>query len=146
MSLLLKVKLHYEGMPSPKKAHLSDAGLDLTLMEVIEKRDQIYFFDCGISIEPPEGYYTELVPRSSIYKHDFMMTNSLGIIDADYRGRLYMPMRYLGKGDGLLEAKSLIGSRVGQLILRKLEPFKVLEVEEIGETKRGEGGFGSTGH
>ncbi len=145
MSLVLKVKLHYSGMDTPQKAHASDAGLDLTLMEVVEKRAGIFFFDCGISIEPPAGYYTELLPRSSIYKHDFMMSNGLGIIDPDYRGRLFMPMRYLGRGNGLEEARALIGSRVGQLILRKLEPFEVQEVEEIKNTQRGEGGFGSSG-
>jgi len=146
MSVTLKLKLHYQDMESPKKAHASDTGLDLTCMEVIEKRDRVYFFDTGISIEPPNGYYTELLPRSSIYKHDFIMANSLGVIDQDYRGRLYMPMRYIGQGDGLAEAKSLIGKRVGQLILRKLEPFEVQEVEDLADTQRGEGGFGSSGN
>ena len=129
----------------PHKAHASDAGLDLTLMAVAQKREGIFFFDTGVSIEPPEGYYTELVPRSSIYKQDFIMTNSLGIIDTDYRGILYMPMRYVGKGDGLKEAQKLIGTRVGQLILRKIEAFEVQEVKTTKETHRGEGGFGSTG-
>ena len=132
-------------MPEPFKAHANDSGLDLSLIKVIEKRDHIFFFDTGVSVEPPAGYYTELYPRSSIYKHDFMMTNSVGIIDTGYRGILYLPMRYLGKGDGKAEAEALIGSRIGQLVLKKLEPFQVEIVGQLSETERGENGFGSSG-
>lgn len=132
-------------MKPPEKAHQDDSGLDLTLMKVVQKRDNIFFFDTGISVEPPVGYYTELVPRSSIYKQDFIMTNSIGIIDQGYRGLIMMPMRYVGNGDGLMEAETLIGERVGQLILRQLIPFQVEICDELSETKRGEGGFGSSG-
>ena len=144
-NLQLLVQLHYADMAKPLKAHASDSGLDLTLMKVIEKRDNIFFFDTGISIEPPEGYYTEVVPRSSIYKYDFIMTNSIGIIDYEYRGILYMPMRYVGKENGKIEADKLIGSRVGQLILKKLETFDIQIMDSLSETKRGSKGFGSSG-
>lgn len=132
-------------MPVPQKAHVSDSGLDLTLIKVIEKRDGIFFFDTGVSVEPPQGYYTELLPRSSIYKHDFIMVNSVGIIDSGYRGILYMPMRYLGTGNGRQEAEKLVGTRVGQLIVRKLEEFTISIVDQLNETDRGENGFGSSG-
>jgi dUTP pyrophosphatase len=141
----LKIKCHYPGMPVPVKAHADDSGLDLTLIRVIQKRDTIFFFDTGVSVEPPKGYYTELYPRSSIYKHDFMMTNSVGVIDSGYRGILYMPMRYLGMGDGKAEAENLIGSRIGQLVLKKLEPFEIKVSEQLSDSDRGEGGFGSSG-
>ncbi len=141
----LKIKCHYPGMPVPHKAHANDSGLDLTLVQVIEKRDNIFFFDTGISIEPPAGYYTELYPRSSIYKVDFIMTNSVGIIDTGYRGILYLPMRYLGPGNGKNEAENLIGSRIGQLVLKKLDPFDVKIVDDLSESERGENGFGSSG-
>jgi dUTP pyrophosphatase len=142
---VLKIKLHYPEMAVPSRAHPTDSGLDLSLMKVIEKRPGLYFFDTGISIEPPEGYYAELVPRSSIYQTDFIMTNSVGIIDTDYRGPLYLPMRYLGQGDGLSEARALIGRRIGQLLLKKREPFVTQVVPELSVTARGEGGFGSSG-
>jgi len=141
----LQIKLHYPEMIPPEKAHLCDSGLDLTLMKVIEKRKGIFFFDTGISIEPPEGYYTELYPRSSIFKTDFIMTNSVGIIDTSYRGIIYMPMRYLGFGDANEEVQKLVGQRVGQLLLKRIIPFETEVVAELSETKRGEGGFGSTG-
>lgn len=132
-------------MPVPEKAHADDSGLDLTVIKVIEKRDNIFFFDTGISVEPPKGYYTELFPRSSIYKTDFIMTNSVGVIDTGYRGILFLPMRYLGKGNGLEEAEKLIGTRVAQLILKKLEPFVVEVGEGLSNTERGANGFGSSG-
>ena len=142
---VLKVRLNYPGMDPPAKAHESDSGLDLTLMKVIEKRENIFFFDTGVSIEAPHGYYTELFPRSSIYKHDFMMVNSVGVIDNEYRGTLFMPMRYLGSGNGRVEAENLVGQRIGQLILRRIEPYQVEIVTALVDTERGGGGFGSSG-
>ncbi|MGK0288605.1 MAG: dUTP pyrophosphatase [bacterium] len=141
----LKICLHYSGMTEPQKANESDSGIDLTLMKVIEKREHIFFFDLGISVEPPVGFYTELYPRSSIYKSDFIMANSVGIIDADYRGIVQMVMRYIGTGNGLEEATKLIGQRIGQLILKKLEPITVEIVKNLNDTNRGIGGFGSSG-
>ena len=132
-------------MPTPTKAYDSDSGLDVSLIRVTQKRDNVFFFDTGISVEPPEGYYTELVPRSSVYKCDFIMTNSVGIIDQDYRGIVQMPMRWVGEGDGLKAAETLIGQRIGQLILRKLIPFQVELVDELNESQRGANGFGSSG-
>ncbi len=142
---VLKVRLNYPGMKLPVKAHESDSGLDLTLMKVIEKRENVFFFDTGISIQAPHGYYTELFPRSSIYKHDFMMVNSVGVIDNGYRGTLFMPMRYLGSGDGRTEAENLVGQRIGQLILRRIEPYQVEIHTDLNDTERGGGGFGSSG-
>lgn len=144
-NLTLKIRRHYDDMPNPYKAHTSDSGLDLTLIRVVEKRENMFFFDTGLSVEPPEGYYTELYPRSSIYKHDFIMTNSVGIIDQGYRGILYMPMRYVGAGNGREEAEKLIGQRVGQLLLKKLVPFDIELVETLSDSERGPNGFGSSG-
>ena len=141
----LKILCQYPDMPLPKKAHESDSGIDLTLMKVDKKKDNVFFFDLGISIEPPKGYYSELFPRSSIYKTGFIMANSVGIIDEGYRGIINMIMRYIGSGNGLTEAKKLIGTRVGQLILKKSEEVRIEIVDSLGETIRGEGGFGSSG-
>lgn len=142
---ILKIQCHYPDMPHPAKAHDTDSGIDLTLMQVIEKRNNVFFFDTGISVEPPPGYYTELYPRSSIYKTDFIMANSVGIIDEDYRGKIFMPMRYVGDGNALEEAQKLVGQRVGQLILKKRESYQIEIVKDLSDTARGEGGFGSSG-
>ena len=73
------------------------------------------------------------------------MTNSIGIIDQGYRGLIMMPMRYVGNGNGLAAAEKLIGERIGQLILKQLIPFQIEICDELSETQRGEGGFGSSG-
>ena len=92
-----------------------------------------------------EGYYTEIYPRSSIYKTDFISANSVGIIDSDYRGTIFMPVRYVGQNNGLEEASKLVGTRVAQLILRKKEILEIDIVDSLEQTDRAEGGFGSTG-
>jgi len=142
---VMKIRLNYPDMKLPERAHESDSGLDLTLMKVIEKRENVFFFDTGVSIEAPDGYYTELFPRSSIYKHDFIMVNSVGVIDHGYRGSLFMPMRYLGDGDGREAAEDLVGQRIGQLILRRAEPYRIQVVSDLSQTERGGKGFGSSG-
>ncbi len=141
----MKIRLNYPEMRLPERAHESDSGLDLTLMKVIDKRENVFFFDTGVSIEAPDGYYTELFPRSSIYKHDFIMVNSVGVIDHGCRGTLFMPMRYLGEGDGKKAAESLVGQRIGQLILRKAEPYRIQVVSDLSQSERGGKGFGSSG-
>lgn len=142
---VLKISFNYPDMQLPERAHETDSGLDLTLMKVIEKRENIFFFDTGVSVEAPDGYYTELFPRSSIYKHDFIMVNSVGVIDHGYRGSLFMPMRYLGEGNGKEAAEALLGQRVGQLILRRIEPCLIEVASELSRTERGGKGFGSSG-
>ena len=145
MARILKIKCHYPGMDRPGKSYAGDSGLDLTLMRVVQKRERVFFFDTGISIEPPEGCYAEVMPRSSIYRTDFIMANSIGIIDSGYRGLLTVPMRYVGIGDGKAEAEGLIGCRIAQLILKKIEPYEIQYVENLSDSARGENGFGSSG-
>ena len=132
-------------MSIPKKGHKSDAGIDLTAMAVEQKRPDIFFFDTGISIHVSTGYYVEIVPRSSIIKTDFLFANSVGIIDPDYRGHIFIPFRYLGSNDGMQAAKKLLHLRIAQMLVRKLETCRVEAVDSLQETIRGENGFGSTG-
>ena len=145
MSAVLKIQCHYPGMPVPERGHTSDAGLDLTAMAVEQKRPGLFFFDTGISVQMSSGFYTEVVPRSSIIKTDFLLANSVGVIDPDYRGRIFVAFRYLGEGEGTAEADQLLGQRIAQLLVRRLEPCTVEIVEALEKTERGSGGFGSTG-
>jgi dUTP pyrophosphatase len=145
MSPTLKVQRHFPDMPLPSRGHPSDAGLDLTAMEVQQVRPGVFSVDTGVSVHPPAGYYCEVVPRSSIVKSDFFQANSVGIIDPDYRGRILVMLRYLGPGDGIEAARNLVGKRVAQLILRRLEAVQVEGVDSLADTSRGAGGFGSTG-
>lgn len=145
MSAVLKIQCHYPGMPTPQRGHASDAGLDLTAMAVKQKSHDVFFFDTGISVQVSAGFYTEVVPRSSIIKTDFLLANSIGVIDPDYRGRIFVPFRYLGAGNGTEAAEQLLGQRIAQLLVRQLEPCTVEIVESLEDTERGSGGFGSTG-
>jgi dUTP pyrophosphatase len=146
MAPTLKIQRHYPNMPLPERGHPRDAGLDLTAMAVEVVRAGVYSVDTGISVQPPEGFYCEVVPRSSIVKGDFMQANSIGIIDPDYRGKILVVLRYLGPGEGAAEARALIGKRVAQLLLRRLELPQVESAQELDTTVRGTGGFGSTGN
>ena len=87
---ILKICLHYPEMPVPSRGHASDAGIDLTAMAYEAKADHVFFIDTGVSVQLSQGYYLEVVPRSSIVKKDFIMANSVGIIDPDYRGRIFV--------------------------------------------------------
>jgi len=107
--------------------------------------NDFFFIDTGVSVEPPAGYYVEVVARSSLSKTDFILANSVGIIDPDYRGRIRLALRYLGEESGADAAAELIGRRVAQLILRRREEATVEVVSELGATVRGAGGFGSSG-
>lgn len=126
---------------------LADLSVDL------EYRKPLYVkIDFGIAIQPPEGYYFELVPRSSIHKYKLAMANSIGIIDPAYRGSICM-MAYSTYGNMVCrtreqlvkDALPKVGERFGQLILRKIHYAEPVEVDDLTDTERGEGGFGSTG-
>ena len=132
-------------MSIPRRGHETDAGIDLTAMAVEQKRPDIFFFDSGISIHVSNGFFVEIFPRSSIIKTDFILANSVGIIDPDYRGRIFMPFRYLGSGNGMQAAKELIHQRIAQMLVRKFEHCLVEAVNSLENSVRGEGGFGSTG-
>jgi dUTP pyrophosphatase len=143
----LRVQRHFPGMPLPAKAHASDAGFDLTAMAVEPLRPGVFAFDAGISVQAEPGFYCEVVPRSSIVKTDFVQANSVGVIDPDYRGRIRVVLRYVGTAadGGAAEARALVGSRIAQLLVRRVEPVHVEAAESLEDTPRGAGGFGSTG-
>ena len=86
VEVVLKVRRHYDGMALPGRGHENDAGLDLTAMALETPRPRLFAFDTGISVEVDAGFYCEVVPRSSIVKTDFLLANSVGVIDPGYRG------------------------------------------------------------
>ncbi len=143
------------------KAHDDDIGYDLTCVGV-EVVEGVIRLNLGIKVEPPGGYYFQIVPRSSFPKTGWTQANNVGIIDPGYRGEWKMnictiPMLAQVPSD------KLIGHRVAQAILCKQydhpkyvyhrevnETFgpgylSVAVVNELSQTKRGEQGFGSSG-
>jgi dUTP pyrophosphatase len=126
---------------TPFKTHETDAGYDLTAIKihkVISKK--IIMFDTGIQIQVPKGYYTEIVPRSSLVKTGWMLANSVGIIDNTYTGNIFV---VLIKVDDTMPDIEL-PFRGFQLLIRKQFHLEIEECENIVETERGDGGFGST--
>lgn len=129
----------------PTQAHADDTGHDLTCWAVEEKQDKVFFFRTGLSLEPPKGYYTEVYPRSSVYKSDFILANSVGIIDAGYRGEVMLAMRYVGAGDPKQAALALVGKKIGQIVLRQRIEAVFVEVKTLETSLRSDKGFGSSG-
>ena len=131
----------------PTRANPTDAGLDLRSSQTVYlepgKRTLV---GTGVQVKIPAGYVGFLVPRSSLSKRNVAMTNSVGIIDSDYRGELMASLVYWG-----LEANCVIekNERFAQLVVVPVALPDVLvryqDDEQWNDTARGIGGFGSTG-
>ena len=164
-----KIKRISEKAEIPTKGHPSDSGWDLTVIGVDKIKGDTIFFKTGLQVKPPAGHYFEIYPRSSIAPLPLMLANSVGIIDENYRGELIVAIRVLHAEMGLsnervtypsgminaLEARPasitevanlIIGKKpkIAQMILRKRLDTTFEEVEDLEETDRGTGGFGST--
>lgn len=125
----------------PFRGTAYSVGYDLTAISVFKTiSEKTTLYDTGIQINPPPGYYFEIVARSSLIKTGYILTNSVGIIDPDYRGNL---MIALTKVDDTAPDLELPFTRC-QLIPRKMDHVVFTEVESLDDTERGEGGFGST--
>mgnify|MGYP001413104252 FL=1 len=141
MIKIVKFKKHDPNAVIPKKAGKHEVGFDLTCIKLKKKiGEKTSMFDTGISVQPPNGYYTEIIPRSSIVKTGYILSNNTGIIDPTYRGTLKI---CLTKIDDTLPDLKLPFVKF-QLVLRKFILAEGEEVFELTETERGEGGFGST--
>ena len=126
----------------PSRANSTDIGLDLVAIKEYKILDNgVILYDTGLKARAPEGYYLEILPRSSMSKTGWMLANSVGIIDPTYTGNLLIA---LIKGPNNPSPVSLPFCKC-QLVLRKADYANVVEVSEFPETTRGEGGFGSTG-
>ena len=166
--LKTKVNLLTENAVLPTRAHTKDTGYDITFTGVNKIVDDVIFFSTGLSIEPPSGYYFEIVPRSSISKLPLSMANETAIIDEPYRGEVLIPVRvhhnmedFSGFGTRYAQGiVSMFGSRpqtmsavADQIMMNKPRLFQAIlrkrnscdfVIDEVSETERGEGGFGST--
>ncbi|MCZ6834742.1 MAG: dUTP diphosphatase [Planctomycetota bacterium] len=129
-------------------AYQSDlaAGLDvhaaLSESVTLEPGD-IQLIPCGFAMAIPEGYEAQIRPRSGLAcKHGISIPNAPGTIDADYRGEVKVALINLGKTAFTVEPKM----RIAQMVVAEVAHCLVEEVQELNETVRGAGGFGSTGH
>ena len=141
-TLKVKIKKLSKNSVLPTYSKVGDAGLDLTaISENWNEDNSIVTYDTGLAIEIPKGHVGLLFPRSSIYKTSLDLTNAVGVIDSGYRGSIMFKFRYVEEG-----MVYDVGDRVGQLIIMPYPQIEFEEVEELSETERGNGGYGSTGN
>lgn len=125
----------------PSKGRVSDSGYDLTILHVVRSHGNIVLYGTGLSVEPPPGWYFDVIARSSLIKLGYMMANSVGVIDRAYRGEIMVPLLKVDPN----ATDIALPARVAQLIPRPIVHFPVVESAELTVTHRGSGGFGSTG-
>lgn len=133
----------------PTKVRASDVGYDLTLIRKVKTVVDVEFYGTGIAVAPPEGYYFQLVPRSSISKTNYSLANNVGIIDPTYRGEIIVALRRHSSSQdadsGVTSSSLELPSRIVQIIPTKLHHFDAILVPSLSATSRDIGGFGSTG-
>jgi len=127
--------------PKPTKNRFSDSGFDLHLVKKIKVQAGVHYFDTGIQVQPENGYYFDLVGRSSISKTGWMIANNIGIIDSSYTGSIIAALVKIDCDALDLE----LPCKLVQLIPRKLILMDAIEVNSLEDTERGEKGFGSSG-
>ena len=121
------------------------AGMDLRACiteNIAIKPGERKLIKTGIAISLPENYEAQIRPRSGLaLKNGITVLNTPGTIDADYRGEIGVILINLGSEDFTVER----GMRIAQMVINPIVQAELVEVEELDETKRGVGGFGSTG-
>lgn len=131
--------------PLPKYETTASAGMDLRASiseSILLKPLERTLVKTGLFIELPLGYEAQVRPRSGLaLKKGISVLNSPGTIDADYRGEIGVILINLSNEDFVIEN----GERIAQMVIAKHEQAQLIEVNELSETTRGAGGFGSTG-
>ena len=143
--ILFKILENGKNLYNLKKATSGSAGFDLVAAiknEEILSPNSTMLVSCGFSIEMPKNFEAQVRPRSGIaLKNSVTVLNSPGTIDADYRGEICVILINHGKENFVVSR----GMRIAQLIFSKVPNVKLKQVKKITNTKRGDGGFGSTG-
>lgn len=155
----IKIKKLSENAEVPSYSKRGDAGMDLTATSKWYDDNGNTCYGTGLAFEIPEGYFGLLVPRSSNAKTDLRLTNSAGILDSGYRGEVMFKYRndnfskmggglqnHLMMGDIAFNNEYEVGDRIGQILVLPYPKIEFEEVEELTDSERGEGGFGSTGN
>ena len=139
----VKVKKLDPNAVIPTYSKDGDAGMDLTITKEIENTSFSVSYGFGIAMEIPKGYVGLVFPRSSIRNQDLILSNCVGVIDSGYRGELQATFK---KTNGLDSLKYKVGERGAQIVILPYPQIRMIESNELSNTERGEGGFGSTGN
>lgn len=144
-SILFRKLKHAKDLPLPGYESASAAGMDIraALEEpMVLKPGERILIPTGLQMAIPQGYEAQIRPRSGLaIRNGITMLNSPGTIDADYRGEV----KVIAINHGLEDFVVSHGDRIAQMVIAPVTQFSVNEVNDLDETERGEGGFGSTG-
>ena len=144
-SLEVMVARTDDGARLPTRGSEYAAGWDLYALEeyVVPFRKSVKL-RTGLRVAIPVGYEGQVRARSSLGSKGLILPHSIGTIDADYRGELFVLMTWIGEGESY---RVNAGERIAQLLISPIPEvsFKEVSIEQLGDTKRGDGGFGSTG-
>ena len=146
----VKTKIIDVNINTPKLSYAKegDAGIDLIATSKWYDEHGNVCFGTNRAFEIPKGYVGLLFPRSSNAKKDLILSNSVGVLDSGYRGEVMLKFKNTITASGqYFECDTYnIKDRIGQLIIIPYPKIEFEEVEELSETERGNGGYGSTGN
>jgi dUTP pyrophosphatase len=139
----LPIRRLYEGAVLPGRAYAGDAGLDLSAVESAELGPgEGATVGTGLAIALPEGYAGLVLPRSGLAsRHGIGVLNAPGLIDSGYRGEVRVILHNHGSETFRVDP----GMRIAQLVVVAVEDVRLVEVDELPASERGEGGYGSSG-
>jgi dUTP pyrophosphatase len=153
---IIKIKKLYNDVKLPEAMTEGASGFDVYCHRIEKKADNLYICYTGFGVKIPDNTSMLMMPRSSITKHNWVLGNSVGLLDPDYVGELQFRFRGIPinaykkpmSGNFYLDYEPFpykVGDRIGQILLipKLYTTFK--QVNELEETDRGDGGFGSTG-
>jgi len=141
----VRIKKLSENAVIPTYAKDGDAGMDMVATKIINETLESITYGTDIALEIPEGFVGLVFPRSSIRKTGLHLSNSVGVIDSGYRGEIQATFKKIqGISNTTLENYK-VGDRIMQIMIIPYPPVQFIEVNELSDTLRGEGGFGSTG-
>ena len=144
--LQVKIKKLHDDAIIPKYAKYGDAAMDLYALgngEVDNHGNMVY--KTGIAIEIPYGFVGLIFPRSSVSKTKHMLRNHVGVIDSGYRGELIFKFGWFSNANTPESVIYNRGDRIGQLMIIPYPKVEFIEVDELSNSDRGSGGYGSTG-
>ncbi len=152
----VKVKKLHPNAVIPSYSATGDAGMDMVAISAEIAEDGSYIeYGTGIAIEIPAGYVGLLFARSSISKTSLILANHVGVVDSGYRGEIKFRFkdtkmtRTMSTGHVWKwfagETAYEVGNKIGQLMILPYPQIELIDSDELSDTSRGEGGFGSTG-
>ena len=144
--MVVKVKKIVPGAVLPTKAYKDDAGYDLVAVSrTYDAENWCYVYGTGLAFEIPEGYVGLVFPRSSVYDRPLDLANCVGVIDAGYRGEVSAKFRHIMSTARGVDHVYKAGDRIAQIVFMKLPDVQLVESDDLGESERGTGGYGSSG-